>query len=696
MASIPEMFGSMVFNEEVMKKLLPCEVYENLKKSINENSPIDVETGEFVARAMKSWAIEKGATHFTHWFQPLTEITAEKHNSFLEFDDNGNAKMSFSVKELIKGESDASSLPSGGLRETFEARGYTSWDPTSYAFVKNKSLYIPTFFCSYSGEVLDEKTPLLKSMYAVNKQALRVLKILGNNSVKKVTPSMGAEQEYFLIDKEVYKKRKDIIFCGRTLFGAKPVKAQDLSDHYFTALKPRVSDFMQELDEELWKLGVPSKTKHNEVAPAQHEVAQIHTFSNHAADQNHIIMETLKQVAEKHNLVCLLHEKPFKGINGSGKHNNWSLSSDTGVNLFEPGISPRDNAQFLVFLCAMIKAVDEYADLLRISISSAGNDCRLGGDEAPPSIVSVYLGEDIMEILESIEEGKIYNRKKRGEFYVGLDVLPAFPCDTSDRNRTSPFAFTGNKFEFRMVGSAQSIAATNMILNIITAQSLKEFADELEKSDNIEKDLNDLLQRTIKKHKRVIFNGNSYSKEWEKEANSRGLCNYKTTVDALKHSLDEKNVKLFTTHKVLSHRELVSRCEIHMENYCKVIHIEAKTMINMVKNEILPAVCSYTKELSSEILNKNKIGAAISSEYEMENLKTLSDLTSKASKTLSDLIDTLDIAKKTYDLVEKADKYKKDVLENMNILRNIVDTMEFNMPRSYWPYPTYDDILFSV
>ena len=696
MSNVPEMFGSMVFNDEEMKKSLPCEVYEKLKRSINENSSIDTETGEFVARAMKSWALSKGATHFTHWFQPLTEITAEKHNSFLEFDDNGNAKMSFSVKELIKGESDASSLPSGGLRATFEARGYTSWDPTSYAFIKNKSLYIPTFFCSYSGEVLDEKTPLLKSMYAVNKQALRVLKILGNNSVKKVTPSMGAEQEYFLIDKEVYKKRKDIIFCGRTLFGAKSVKAQDLSDHYFAALKPRIADFMQELDEELWKLGVPSKTKHNEVAPSQHEVAQIYTFSNLAADQNHIIMETLKQVAEKHNLVCLLHEKPFRGINGSGKHNNWSLSSDTGVNLFDPGVSPRDNVQFLVFLCAVIKAVDEYADLLRISISSAGNDCRLGGNEAPPSIVSVYLGEDIIEILESIESGKMYSKKKRGAFYVGLDVFPTFTCDTSDRNRTSPFAFTGNKFEFRMVGSAQSIAATNMILNIIVAQSLKEFADKLEKSNNVEKDLNDLLVKTIKKHKRVIFDGNSYSKEWEKEASARGLCNFKNTVDALKHSLDDKNVKLFDTHKVLSYRELVSRCEIHMENYCKVIRIEAKTMASMVKNEILPAVCSYTKELSSEILNKNKIGAGISCEYEMESLKTLSDLTLKASKKLKELIDLLDDVKKTYGLVEKADRYKKDVLETMNELRDIIDSMEVNMPKTCWPYPTYDDILFSV
>lgn len=696
MINVPEMFGSMVFNDSIMRELLPCEIYDNLKKAIKENSPIDKQTGEFVARAMKSWAISKGATHFTHWFQPMTEITAEKHNSFLEFDDDGNAKMSFSVKELIKGESDASSLPSGGLRATFEARGYTSWDPTSHAFVKNHSLYIPTFFCSYSGEVLDEKTPLLKSMYALNKQALRVLKVLGNDKIKKVTPTMGAEQEYFLIDKEVYEKRKDIQFCGRTLFGAKPVKAQDLSDHYFAALKPRVAEFMQELDEELWKLGVPSKTKHNEVAPSQHEIAQIHTYSNLAADQNHIIMETLKQIAEKHNLVCLLHEKPFEGINGSGKHNNWSLSADTGANLLEPGNSPQDNVQFLVFLCAVIKAVDDYADLLRISVSSAGNDCRLGGNEAPPAVVSIYLGEEILNILEAIEKGTIYTGKKRENFEIGLDVFPSFPCDTSDRNRTSPFAFTGNKFEFRMVGSAQSIAAPNMILNIISAQVLKEFADELEKSEDVKKSLKDLLVRVINNHKKVIFDGNSYSKEWEEEAEKRGLCNFKTTVDALKHSLDEKNIELFKTHKVLSERELVSRYEIHMENYCKILNIESKVMLKMVNNEILPVVTEYSKELSDSIVSKSQIDKKFVSDYELDLFKTISSLISSLHNAAHGLEEALEKIKLKPDLASKADLYKTEVLESMSKVREIVDTLEINIPRAKWPYPTYDDILFSV
>ena len=577
------MYGSCVFSDEEMKKRLPLEIYERLKKSIDENLAVDCETGEFVARAMKDWALEKGATHFTHWFQPLTEITAEKHDSFLNFGKDGNVEMDFSIKDLFKGESDASSLPSGGLRATFEARGYTSWDPTSYAFVKNHSLYIPTFFCSYSGEVLDEKTPLLKSMYALSKQCLRILKILGNKDVKKVTPCMGAEQEYFLIDKEMYEKRKDIIFCGRTLFGSKPVKAQDLSDHYFAALRPRVAEFMQDLDLELWKLGVPSKTKHNEVAPAQHEVAQIYTYSNLAADQNHIIMETLKLVAERHNLVCLLHEKPFEFINGSGKHNNWSLCSNDGKNLLDPGDSPRENIQFLIFLCAMIKAVDEYADLLRISVSSPSNDCRLGGQEAPPAIVSVYLGEEITDVLRSVESGEIYTQPIKNDFEIGLNVFPKFSRDTSDRNRTSPFAFTGNKFEFRMAGSGQSVASPNMILNTIMAQSLKEFADELEKSSNPSSKLNELLVATIKKHKKVIFNGDSYSSQWAEEAAKRGLCDFKTTVEALEHSLDEKNLKLFETHGVLSRREMKSRYGIHLENYSNIIHIESKTLISMVK-----------------------------------------------------------------------------------------------------------------
>ncbi len=604
--------------------------------------------------------------------------------------------MSFSGKELIKGESDASSLPSGGLRATFEARGYTSWDPTSYAFVKNRSLYIPTFFCSYSGEVLDEKTPLLKSMYAVNKQSLRILKLLGNTKVSRVTPSVGAEQEYFLIDKEVYKKRKDIIFCGRTLFGTKPVKAQDLSDHYFGSLRPRVVDFMQDLDEELWKLGVPSKTKHNEVAPSQHEVAQIHTYANLATDQNHIIMETLKVVAERHNLVCLLHEKPFDHINGSGKHNNWSLLADTGINLLEPGKSPRDNIQFLIFLCAIIKAVDEYADLLRISISSPGNDCRLGGQEAPPAIFSVYLGDEIMAVLESIEIGEIYTNKKVGNLEIGLDVFPNFPRDTSDRNRTSPFAFTGNKFEFRMVGSSQSIAFSNTILNTIVAQALKEFADELEKPKVSPPNLNDLLVSTIKKHKKIIFSGNSYSDKWEEEAEKRGLYNFKTTVDALAHFLDEKNVKLFENHKVLSRRELESRCEIQMGNYCKITNIEAKTMLSMVRNEILPAVSKYTKKLGETVLTKIRINSDITFEYEINTLKKLSNLSSEIYKITEELSLCVEKLNNVSDLKKCAFEYKNSVLKTMHKMRGIVNELEINMPKKYWPFPTYEDILFSV
>lgn len=696
MMDVPKIFGSMVFNDEEMKKRLPSKIYDSLKKSIDENSSLDSETSEVVAQAMRLWALEKGATHFTHWFQPMTEITAEKHNSFLDFDLDGNVKMSFSGKELIKGESDASSLPSGGLRATFEARGYTSWDPTSYAFVKNQSLYIPTFFCSYSGEVLDEKTPLLKSMYAVNKQSLRILKLLGNNKVNKVTPSVGAEQEYFLIDKEVYKKRKDIIFCGRTLFGAKPVKAQDLSDHYFGSLRPRVVEFMQDLDEELWKLGVPSKTKHNEVAPSQHEVAQIHTYSNLATDQNHIIMETLKIVAERHNLVCLLHEKPFDKINGSGKHNNWSLLTDTGVNLLDPGKSPFENIQFLIFLCAIIKAVDEYSDLLRISISSPGNDCRLGGQEAPPAIVSVYLGDEIMAVLESIERGKIYTNKKIDNLEIGLDVFPNFPRDTSDRNRTSPFAFTGNKFEFRMVGSSQSIAFSNTILNTIVAQSLKEFADELEKTKVSSSNLNDLFVGIIKKHKKIIFNGNSYSDQWEEEAKKRGLYNLKTTVDALEHFLDEKNVNLFENHKVLSCREMKSRYEIQMENYCKITRIESKTILSMVRSEILPAVSKYTKKLGESVLTKMKLNSGITFEYENSTLKNLSDLSAKLYKSMEELVTCNEKLNNISDIKESAYEYKNNVLRIMREMRCIIDELETNMPKKYWPFPTYEDILFSV
>lgn len=696
MINVPKMYGSCVFSDEEMKKRLPLEIYERLKKSIDENLAVDCETGEFVARAMKDWALEKGATHFTHWFQPLTEITAEKHDSFLNFGKDGNVEMDFSIKDLFKGESDASSLPSGGLRATFEARGYTSWDPTSYAFVKNHSLYIPTFFCSYSGEVLDEKTPLLKSMYALSKQCLRILKILGNKDVKKVTPCMGAEQEYFLIDKEMYEKRKDIIFCGRTLFGSKPVKAQDLSDHYFAALRPRVAEFMQDLDLELWKLGVPSKTKHNEVAPAQHEVAQIYTYSNLAADQNHIIMETLKLVAERHNLVCLLHEKPFEFINGSGKHNNWSLCSNDGKNLLDPGDSPRENIQFLIFLCAMIKAVDEYADLLRISVSSPSNDCRLGGQEAPPAIVSVYLGEEITDVLRSVESGEIYTQPIKNDFEIGLNVFPKFSRDTSDRNRTSPFAFTGNKFEFRMAGSGQSVASPNMILNTIMAQSLKEFADELEKSSNPSSKLNELLVDTIKKHKKVIFNGDSYSSQWAEEAAKRGLCDFKTTVEALEHSLDEKNLKLFETHGVLSRREMKSRYGIHLENYSNIIHIESKTLISMVKSEILPAISKYTKVMAETVWAKKQLESDVLCDYEMDMLKKFTEISSELYSDIQKLYTLDSEISGISDSLERARGYRDKVIKLMKEIRGSINWVESCIPKEFWPYPTYEDILFSV
>lgn len=696
MINVPKMYGSCVFSDEEMKKRLPLEIYERLKKSIDENLAVDCETGEFVARAMKDWALEKGATHFTHWFQPLTEITAEKHDSFLNFGKDGNVEMDFSIKDLFKGESDASSLPSGGLRATFEARGYTSWDPTSYAFVKNHSLYIPTFFCSYSGEVLDEKTPLLKSMYALSKQCLRILKILGNKDVKKVTPCMGAEQEYFLIDKEMYEKRKDIIFCGRTLFGSKPVKAQDLSDHYFAALRPRVAEFMQDLDLELWKLGVPSKTKHNEVAPAQHEVAQIYTYSNLAADQNHIIMETLKLVAERHNLVCLLHEKPFEFINGSGKHNNWSLCSNDGKNLLDPGDSPRENIQFLIFLCAMIKAVDEYADLLRISVSSPSNDCRLGGQEAPPAIVSVYLGEEITDVLRSVESGEIYTQPIKNDFEIGLNVFPKFSRDTSDRNRTSPFAFTGNKFEFRMAGSGQSVASPNMILNTIMAQSLKEFADELEKSSNPSSKLNELLVATIKKHKKVIFNGDSYSSQWAEEAAKRGLCDFKTTVEALEHSLDEKNLKLFETHGVLSRREMKSRYGIHLENYSNIIHIESKTLISMVKSEILPAISKYTKVMAETVWAKKQLESDVLCDYEMDMLKKFTEISSELYSDIQKLYTLDSEISGISDSLERARGYRDKVIKLMKEIRVSINWVESCIPKEFWPYPTYEDILFSV
>ena len=604
MKNIPNLFGSLVFNDSVMKARLPKETYKALKNTIQAGKSLDLEVANVVANAMKDWAIEKGATHYTHWFQPMTGVTAEKHDSFIYPDKDGKIIMEFSGKELVKGEPDASSFPSGGLRATFEARGYTAWDPTSYAFIKDGTLCIPTAFCSYSGEALDKKTPVLRSMEALNKQALRILKLFGKDDVKKVITTVGPEQEYFLVDKDMYDKRPDLVFCGRTLFGARPPKGQEMEDHYFGTIKPRVSAYMKELEEELWKLGVLAKTKHNEVAPAQHELAPIFATTNIATDHNQLTMELMKSIANKHNLACLLHEKPFAGVNGSGKHNNWSISTDTGINLLEPGDTPSENAQFLLFLTAVIKAVDDYQDLLRVSVASAGNDHRLGANEAPPAIVSMFLGDELTDILTAIENDTSYTDKGRSEMEIGVRVLPKFFKDTTDRNRTSPFAFTGNKFEFRMLGSTFSIAGPNIVLNTIVAEELKQFADTLENSTDLDKDLNSLIKNTIKNHKRIIFNGNNYSDNWVQEAEKRGLLNLKTTPDALPYFIHSKNVDLFTKHHVFSESELYSRYEILMENYYKTIHIEALTMIDMVKKYIIPSVLSYQGEIASIANNK--------------------------------------------------------------------------------------------
>ena len=590
MSSVPEMFGSLVFNDDVMREKLPKDVYKSLRKTIDRGTDLDINVANVVANAMKDWAVEHGATHYTHWFQPMTGITAEKHDSFISPTSNGKVIMEFSGKELIKGEPDASSFPSGGLRATFEARGYTAWDPTSYAFIKDGSLYIPTAFCSYGGEVLDKKTPLLRSMEAISEQAVRVLRLFGNTSVRRVNTTVGPEQEYFLVDKKYYEAREDLMFTGRTLFGAKPPKGQELEDHYFGVIKPRVAAFMKELDEELWKLGVYAKTKHNEVAPAQHELAPIFTTTNIASDHNQLTMEMMKKVAERHGLVCLLHEKPFAGVNGSGKHNNWSISTDKGQNLLDPGTTPYENAQFLLFLVAVIKAVDDYQDLLRISVASAGNDHRLGANEAPPAIVSMFVGEELEEVLDAIEKGTDYKGGEKQTMEIGVHVLPNFPKDTTDRNRTSPFAFTGNKFEFRMLGSNQSISGPNIVLNTIVAEELKQFADELEGAEDFTKALNDLIRKTIKEHTRIIFNGDGYADSWPIEAAKRGLLNYKTTVEALPHFIDKKNIDLFTSHNVFTEKEMISRTEILLETYSKTINIEALTLNDMVKKQILPAL----------------------------------------------------------------------------------------------------------
>lgn len=694
MKDIPGIFGSMVFNDTVMSERLPQDTYLSLKRTIETGKHLDLDVANVVANAMKDWAIEKGATHFSHWFQPLTGVTAEKHDSFISPSENGNIIMEFSGKELVRGEPDASSFPSGGLRATFEARGYTAWDPTSYAFVKDGTLYIPTAFCSYSGEALDKKTPLLRSMEAIDKQALRILKLFGNEDVKRVITTVGAEQEYFLIDTEMYKKRPDLIYCGRTLFGAKPPKGQEMEDHYFGAIKPRVSAFMKELEEELWKLGVLAKTKHNEVAPSQHELAPIYTTVNIATDHNQLTMELMKTIANKHNLTCLLHEKPFEGISGSGKHNNWSLCTDTGYNLLEPGDTPSRNAQFLLFLTAVIKAVDEYQDLLRISVASAGNDHRLGSNEAPPAIISIFLGEELTEILESIENGTFYKDKQKRQMEIGASVLPHFPRDNTDRNRTSPFAFTGNKFEFRMVGSNFSLADPNVILNTIVAESLSEFADMLENSSNLKEDLNILVKNTIKKHKRIIFNGNNYSEEWIKEAEKRGLLKLNTTPDAMPYFLSEKNVRLFTKHNVFSKTEMVSRYEILLENYSKTIHIEALTMLDLVKKEVIPSVIKYQNIIADTIIKKESLN--LCSELEKNLVSRISELSGLLYKRLQTLKNSASQLKNNVNSLETAEFCADSILTDMQSLRVVVDELETLTGREYWSLPNYADLLYSV
>ena len=696
MKDIPNLFGSLVFNDNVMKARLPKETYKALKNCIKAGKSLDLDVANVVANAMKDWAIEKGATHFTHWFQPMTGVTAEKHDSFIYPDKDGNIIMEFSGKELIKGEPDASSFPSGGLRATFEARGYTAWDPTSYAFIKDGTLCIPTAFCSYSGEALDKKTPVLRSMQALNKQALRILKLFGKTNIKKVITTVGPEQEYFLVDKEMYEKRPDLVFCGRTLFGARPPKGQELEDHYFGTITPRVSAYMKELDEELWKLGVLAKTKHNEVAPAQHELAPIFATTNIATDHNQLTMELMKSIANKHGLACLLHEKPFAGVNGSGKHNNWSISTDTGVNLLEPGDTPSENAQFLLFLTSIIKAVDDYQDLLRVSVASAGNDHRLGANEAPPAIVSIFLGDELTEILKSIENDTSYICKEKSPMEIGVRVLPKFFKDTTDRNRTSPFAFTGNKFEFRMLGSAFSIAGANIVLNTIVAEELSQFADILENSSNFDEDLNTLIKNTIKSHNKIIFNGNNYSNDWVKEAEKRGLLNLKTTPDTLPSFVNSKNVELFTKHHVLSETELYSRYEILLDNYSKTIHIEALTMIDLAKKEIIPAILGYQGEIAEIANNKKKLSSSIQCCLEENILNKISALGNSLYSKLEDLEKSVLDAKLHTEALDLAKYYRESVFMNMQQLRAVVDELETLVSKKYWTLPSYGELLFSV
>ena len=697
MRTVSDYFGSLVFDDRVMRAKLPSHVYDSLKKTIDEGASLDAHVADAVATAMRDWAVEHGATHFTHWFQPLTGITAEKHESFISPSPDGGVIMEFSGKELIQGEPDASSFPSGGLRATFEARGYTAWDPTSYAFIKGHTLCIPTAFCSYSGEALDKKTPLLRSMQALNKQALRVLKLFGNEDVKCVHPCVGPEQEYFLIDKAMYEKRKDLVFCGRTLFGAKPPKGQELDDHYFGAIKPRVEAYMEELNTELWKLGIYAKTEHNEVAPSQHELASIYTVANVATDQNQLIMEIMQRVASRHDLVCLLAEKPFAGVNGSGKHNNWSLATDTGVNLFKPGETPYENAQFLLFLCAAVQAVDNYQDLLRLSVATAGNDHRLGANEAPPAVISIFLGDELTAVLDAIETDTPYSGTEKTVLKLGVHVLPKFTRDTTDRNRTSPFAFTGNKFEFRMVGSSDSIACANIMLNAAMAETLKEFSDRLEGVSDFESALHDLIKETIKAHKRIIFNGNGYDDAWIKEATEkRGLLNLRTTPDALATVLEKKNVEMLTSLKIFSEAEIRSRYEICLENYCKTVNIEGLTMVDMARKEILPAVEAYLGNLSGTVAAKTAAVPGLACKYEKDQISKLSKLADEISDAASSLDTTLIRLKAIPDVTDAAYVIRDVVLQKMAELRVVCDEAESITADKYWPFPTYGDLLFGV
>ena len=684
----------MVFNDSVMKARLPGEAYRQVQLSIKLGKGLDRSTADVVANAMKDWAIEKGATHFTHWFQPMTGITAEKHDSFIAPADGGRIIMEFSGKELIKGEPDASSFPTGGLRATFEARGYTAWDPTSYAFIKDGTLCIPTAFCSYGGEALDKKTPLLRSMEAINRQGMRVLRLFGNGDAGFVKTTCGPEQEYFLIDEDVFLRRPDLVYTGRTLFGAKPPKGQELGDHYYGMIKPRVAAFMAELDEELWKLGILAKTEHNEVAPAQHELAPVFTTTNIAADHNQITMELMQKIAKKHGMVCLLHEKPFAGVNGSGKHNNWSMTTGTGANLLEPGETPYENAQFLLMLCAVIQAVDDYQDMLRLSITSASNDLRLGADEAPPAVISVYVGEELEEILNAIERGEPYGGKEKELIKVGVHALPKLPKDTTDRNRTSPFAFTGNKFEFRMPGSSSSISGANVVINTAVAESLRQYANELELSDNFENDLHELIRRVIRKHKRIIFNGNGYGEEWLKEAERRGLLNLRTTPDCAHAYLDQKNVELFIRHSVYSEIELAARYKMKLDNYCKVLRIEAETMLHMLRRDILPAVSAYSAELANAAISKQELGIECS--FEKDGAAHISRLISSCCDVARELDAAIADVSALPENYTRAVAGRDRLIPSMTRLRSLVDELEIHTSAEYWPMPTYGEILFSV